>query len=60
MIGYVEAPITWGLVRGMARRAGLDVPRAVIDGWITRAEEFMSPRYRLSEAEHRARVAAWG
>jgi len=29
-------------------------------GWILRAEEFISPRYRLSEAEHRRRVAAWG
>jgi hypothetical protein len=29
-------------------------------GWITRAEEFMAPRWHLSEAEHRARVAAWG
>ena len=29
-------------------------------GWITRAEEFMSPSLRLSEAQHRARVAAWG
>ena len=29
-------------------------------GWITRAEEFISPRYRLSEGEHRRRVAAWG
>jgi lysozyme family protein len=29
-------------------------------GWIARAEEFISPRYHLSEAEHRARVAAWG
>ncbi len=29
-------------------------------GWIRRAEEFMSPRYRLSEAQHRARVATWG
>ncbi|MEO1676795.1 MAG: holin-associated N-acetylmuramidase [Pseudomonadota bacterium] len=29
-------------------------------GWITRAEEFITPRYHLSEAEHRARVAAWG
>ena len=28
-------------------------------GWIRRAEEFISPRYHLSEAEHRARVAAW-
>ncbi len=29
-------------------------------GWIVRAEEFISPRYHLSEAEHRRRVAAWG
>lgn len=29
-------------------------------GWILRAEEFISPRYRLSEGEHRRRVAAWG
>lgn len=29
-------------------------------GWITRAEEFMAPRYRLTDAQHRARVASWG
>lgn len=29
-------------------------------GWITRAEEFISPRFRLTDAQHRARVAAWG
>lgn len=29
-------------------------------GWITRAEEFISPRYHLTEAGHRARVAKWG
>ena len=29
-------------------------------GWITRAEEFISPRFRLTEAQHKARVAAWG
>ncbi len=28
-------------------------------GWITRAEEFISPRYRLSEEQHRQRVASW-
>ena len=28
-------------------------------GWITRAEEFISERFRLSLAEHDARVAAW-
>ena len=29
-------------------------------GWIVRAEEFMSPRYHFTEAQHRERVAAWG
>ena len=29
-------------------------------GWIVRAEEFISPRFHLSAAEHRARVARWG
>jgi lysozyme family protein len=29
-------------------------------GWITRAEEFITPRYHLSRAQHSARVAKWG
>ncbi|GHC44116.1 holin-associated N-acetylmuramidase [Neogemmobacter tilapiae] len=29
-------------------------------GWITRAESFMAARYRLSDKQHKARVAAWG
>ena len=29
-------------------------------GWITRAEEFVSERFRLTLAQHHARVAAWG
>ncbi len=28
-------------------------------GWISRAEEFISPKYRLSNAEHAARVRGW-
>ena len=28
-------------------------------GWIARAEEFISPRYHLSAAEHAKRVSAW-
>ncbi len=28
-------------------------------GWITRAEEFISARFHLSDAEHRARTRAW-
>ena len=29
-------------------------------GWITRAEEFISPRYHLSDAQHQRRVSTWG
>ena len=29
-------------------------------GWIVRAEEFITPRYHLSDGEHRRRTAAWG
>lgn len=29
-------------------------------GWIVRAEEFISAKYHLTEAQHRARVSAWG
>ena len=29
-------------------------------GWILRAEEFMAPRYHLTDAQHQGRVAAWG
>ena len=28
-------------------------------GWIIRAEEFISPRFHLTEAEHRTRTATW-
>lgn len=28
-------------------------------GWILRAEEFISPKYHLSQAEHAKRVASW-
>jgi lysozyme family protein len=29
-------------------------------GWIKRAEEFLSPRYHLTQAQFQKRVAAWG
>ncbi len=29
-------------------------------GWISRAEEFIAPKYHLSDAAHRARTNAWG
>jgi len=28
-------------------------------GWITRAEEFISPKFHLTDAQHRTRVATW-
>lgn len=38
MIGYPEAPRAWWLTRGMARLLGLNLPQAVVDGWISRPE----------------------
>lgn len=38
MIGYVEAPMAWGLTRGMARVLGVNLTDAVIDGWMSRDE----------------------
>jgi lysozyme family protein len=29
-------------------------------GWITRAENFLSPKYHFSNQEHRERTASWG
>lgn len=38
MIGYPEAPKAWWLTRGMARISGVNLPRAVLDGWLQRDE----------------------
>jgi hypothetical protein len=38
MIGYVEAPRAWWLTHGMAKVRGVNLPHAVVDGWLTRAE----------------------
>lgn len=38
MIGYPEAPKAWWLTRGMARISGVNLPRAVVEGWLQRAE----------------------
>lgn len=38
MIGYPEAPKAWWLTRGMARISGVNLPRAVLEGWLQRAE----------------------
>jgi len=38
MYGFTEAPQAWGLTQGMARLAGVNLPSAVIEGWLTRKE----------------------
>ncbi|MBK6467682.1 MAG: hypothetical protein IPL38_10595 [Rhodobacter sp.] len=38
MIGYTDAPRAWWLTRGMARISGVNLPQAVVDGWLSRDE----------------------
>ena len=38
MIGYPETPKAWWLTRGMARISGVNLPRAVVEGWLPRSE----------------------
>ncbi len=38
MIGFPEAPRAWWLTRGMARISGVNLPRAVVEGWLLRDE----------------------
>ncbi len=38
MIGYEDAPKAWWLTRGMARISGVNLPRAVVEGWLQREE----------------------
>lgn len=38
MIGYPEAPKAWWLTRGMARISGVNLSRAVVEGWLQRDE----------------------
>lgn len=38
MIGYPDAFKAWWLTRGMARISGVNLSRAVVDGWLQRAE----------------------
>lgn len=38
MIGYEETPKAWWLTRGMARISGVNLPQAVVEGWLQRDE----------------------
>jgi hypothetical protein len=38
MFGDVDGPRAWSLTQGMARLAGVNLPGAVVEGWLTRDE----------------------
>lgn len=38
MIGYEDMTKAWWLTRGMARISGLNLPHAVVEGWLPRSE----------------------
>ena len=38
MIGIADGTEAWGLTKAMARRVGVDLPAAVVEGWLTRPE----------------------
>lgn len=38
MMGYADAPRAFWTTLGMARVAGVNLSRAVVDGWLTRRE----------------------
>jgi limonene-1,2-epoxide hydrolase len=38
VIGYADTPKAWWLTRGMARISGVNLQRAVLEGWLQRRE----------------------
>lgn len=58
MIGFPEAPKAWWRTRGMARISGVNLPRAVVEGWLPRAElEDLIARCAVCERE--AECESW-
>lgn len=58
MIGYPEAPKAWWLTRGMARISGVNLPRAVLDGWLQR-DELEDLIARCASCPHGAECESW-
>ena len=58
MIGFPEAPKAWWLTRGMARISGVDLPKAVVEGWLPRAE-LESLIARCAACDHGSDCEAW-
>ena len=38
ILTYIEAPVAWGLTRGMARVVGVNLVDAVSEGWFSRRD----------------------
>ncbi len=58
MIGYPEAPKAWWLTRGMGRISGVNLARAVLDGWLSRAELQVLVT-RCAACAHKPDCEAW-
>lgn len=58
MIGYTQAPRAWWLTRGMARIAGVNLPRAVVDGALGR-NELENLVTRCDQCPHSAKCDLW-
>ena len=58
MIGYPEAPKAWFLTRGMARISGVNLPQAVVEGWLPR-EELEALIARCAACTHGRDCEAW-
>ena len=58
MISYPEAPRAWWLTRGMAGVSGVNLPRAVVDGWLHRTE-LADLVQRCVACDHGAECETW-
>jgi hypothetical protein len=58
MIGYGEAPMAWGLTRGMGRVLGVSLTDAVVAGWLHRSE-LAALVERCQECGQAERCAGW-
>ncbi len=58
MLGYPEDPKAWWLTRGMARISGVNLPQAIVEGWLHRAE-LEALIARCAACGHRADCESW-
>ncbi len=58
MFGFPGEAEAWWQTRGMARLAGVNLPQAVLDGWLTR-DELGALVARCEDCSARQRCGAW-